>query len=43
MNDKRILELIKQGQREKAFSKLYTLYPKIEALVISNGGQKHDA
>src|SRR5690606_28455833 len=43
MNDKKILELFKNGQREKAFSKLYTLYPKIEALIISKGGQKQDA
>lgn len=43
MNDKKILALFKDGQREKAFSKLYTLYPKIEALVVSNGGQKQDA
>ncbi|WP_339916114.1 sigma-70 family RNA polymerase sigma factor [Yeosuana marina] len=43
MNDKKILELFKNGQREKAFSKLYGLYPKIEALIVSKGGQKHDA
>lgn len=43
MNDKKILELFKEGQREKAFSKLYSLYPKIEALIVSKGGQKHDA
>ncbi|PKQ45655.1 RNA polymerase sigma factor [Confluentibacter flavum] len=43
MNDKKILELFKNGQREKAFSKLYALYPKIEALIISKGGQKQDA
>lgn len=43
MNDKKILELFKNGQREKAFSKLYGLYPKIEALVLSKGGQKQDA
>ncbi len=43
MNDKKILELFKQGQREKAFSKLYVLYPKIEALILSKGGQKQDA
>ncbi|TXG37061.1 RNA polymerase sigma factor [Seonamhaeicola maritimus] len=43
MNDKKILELFKQGQREKAFSKLYGLYPKIEALILSKGGQKQDA
>lgn len=43
MNDKKILELFKEGHREKAFCKLYTLYPKIESLVISKGGQKQDA
>lgn len=43
MNDKNILELFKDGQREKAFVKLYKLYPKIEALVVSKGGQKQDA
>jgi RNA polymerase sigma factor (sigma-70 family) len=43
MDDKKILELFKNGQREKAFSRLYDLYPKIEALIISKGGQKQDA
>lgn len=43
MNDKKILELFKEGQRERAFSKLYALYPKIEALVVSKRGQKQDA
>lgn len=43
MNDKKILELFKEGQREKAFSILYSLYPKIEALILSKGGQKQDA
>ncbi len=43
MNDQKILELFKHGQREKAFSKLYNLYPKIEALILSKGGQKQDA
>ncbi len=43
MNDKKILELFKTGQREKAFKKLYRLYPQIEALIISKGGQKQNA
>jgi len=43
MNDKKILELFKQGKREKAFGKLYGLYPKIEKLILSKGGQKQDA
>ncbi len=43
MNDKKILELFKDGQREKAFVKLYSLYPKIETLILSKGGNKQDA
>ncbi|MDO5971951.1 sigma-70 family RNA polymerase sigma factor [Flavivirga aquimarina] len=43
MNDTKILALFKDGQREKAFKKLYSLYPKIEALVVSKGGKKQDA
>ena len=43
MNDKKILELFKDGQREKAFIKLYSLYPKIERLILSKGGNKQDA
>ena len=43
MNDKKILELFQNGHREKAFSKLYGLYPKIEALILSKGGKKQDA
>lgn len=43
MSDKEILQCFKNGQREKAFRKLYQLYPKIESLVLSKGGQKHDA
>ena len=43
MNDKKILELFKRGERQKAFSRLYALYPKIEVLVTSKGGQKQDA
>lgn len=43
MNDKKILQSFKNGQREKAFGKLYQLYPKIERLILSKGGQKQDA
>lgn len=43
MNDKKILAFFKDGQREKAFKKLYSLYPKIETLVLSKGGSKQDA
>lgn len=43
MNDQKILQCFKDGQREKAFRKLYQLYPKIETLILSKGGQKQDA
>lgn len=43
MNDSKILEFFKNGQRDKAFKKLYHLYPKIEKLILSKGGKKSDA
>nr|WP_321221175.1 sigma-70 family RNA polymerase sigma factor [uncultured Psychroserpens sp.] len=43
MSDQDILLLFKTGQREKAFKKLYHLYPKIEKLILSKGGSKDDA
>ena len=43
MNDQKILELFKNGQREKAFKKLYRLYPRIQKLILSKGGNKADA
>lgn len=43
MSDQKILEFFKNGQREKAFRYLYRLYPKIERLILSKGGQKQDA
>jgi len=43
MNDQKILLCFKNGQREKAFAKLYQLYPKIESIILSKGGQKQDA
>jgi len=43
MNSNHILELFKNGQKEKAFKKLYVLYPRIEKLIVSKGGQKQDA
>lgn len=43
MSDQDILVLFKNGQREKAFKKLYYLYPRIEKLVLSKGGNKDDA
>lgn len=43
MNSNHILELFKNGHKEKAFKELYKLYPKIEKLILSKGGQKQDA
>ncbi|WGD35674.1 sigma-70 family RNA polymerase sigma factor [Olleya sp. YS] len=43
MNDKKILEFFKIGQRQKAFKALYRLYPRIEKLVLSKGGKPSDA
>ncbi|WP_460220543.1 RNA polymerase sigma factor [Psychroserpens sp. MEBiC05023] len=43
MSDQDILVLFKSGQRDKAFKKLYRLYPRIEKLILSKGGNKSDA
>jgi RNA polymerase sigma factor (sigma-70 family) len=43
MNNQKILTLFKEGKREKAFQLLYEVYPKIEKLILSKGGQKQDA
>lgn len=43
MSDQKIMMLFKNGQRDKAFRQLYRLYPRIEKLILSKGGTKHDA
>lgn len=43
MSDQHILELFANGKRDKAFKKLYHLYPRIEKLILSKGGNKEDA
>ena len=43
MSDQDILVLFKKGERDKAFKKLYHLYPRIEKLVLTKGGRKEDA
>ena len=43
MSDHKILELFKNGHRDKAIRQLYPLYPRIEKLIRSKGGQKEDA
>lgn len=39
MNDNQILNFLQNGQDEKAFGKLYTVYPKFRSYVKSQGGQ----
>jgi RNA polymerase sigma factor (sigma-70 family) len=43
MSDDKIMVLFKNGQRDKAFSALYKLFPRIEKLIISKGGTNTDA
>lgn len=43
MSDNEILELFRLGKRDKAFAKLYNLYPRIEKMILSKGGRKDDA
>ena len=43
MNDKKIVELIKEREQDKAFMKLYEYFPKVEKLILSKGGSKEDA
>ncbi len=43
MSDQKIMTHFKNGQRDKAFRQLYSLYPRIEKLILSKGGSKNDA
>lgn len=43
MNDKILIELLRNNKTDKAFGKLYKGYPKIERLITSKGGTKSDA
>ena len=43
MNDQDLVELLKNNKTDRAFSKLYKGYPKVEKLVLSKGGTKADA
>lgn len=43
MDDKKIIELLRQGKQNKAFLKLYKNYPQVEKLILSKGGSKEDA
>ncbi len=43
MNDPEILELIRHGQDQKAFVRLYAHFPKVARLVRANSGSTDDA
>ena len=43
MNDKKINSYFKSGHVEKAFSRLYTLFPKVEKYILQNSGSKSEA
>lgn len=43
MNDKAIIEHLRQGKRDKAIKVLYKEFPKMKTSVLSHGGTKADA
>ena len=43
MNNTKIKQLLRDGRQEKAFSKLYALYPIVEKNVLQNSGSKPEA
>ncbi|MBI3136242.1 MAG: sigma-70 family RNA polymerase sigma factor [Bacteroidetes bacterium] len=43
MNEAKIIELITSGKQEKAFKRLYKLYPKMEKHICINSGSKEEA
>ena len=43
MTDKKIITLIRNGNRNRAIRELYNLYPKVKSGVLSNGGTEDDA
>ena len=43
MNTNKIIEQLQSGREERAFSKLYKLYPKIEKHICVNSGSKNEA
>ena len=43
MTDKKIVEQIKAGKREKAIRLLYQLFPKVTKSILQNGGNEDDA
>ncbi len=43
MNQAKIKQWLIKGQTEKAFTKLYKLYPKVEKYILINSGSKEEA
>ena len=43
MNDKKISEWFNSGQVNKAFTRLYSQYPKVEKYILQNSGSKDEA
>ena len=43
MNQKKIIEQLKSGKHEKAFTHLYTYFPKVEKHILINSGSKAEA
>lgn len=43
MKDQKILNFLKEDKQEKAFSRLYRYYPKVEKHILINSGSKEEA
>ena len=43
MNTEKIIEQLQEGKEERAFAKLYKLYPKVEKYICINSGSKEEA
>jgi len=43
MNNTKISNLLKSGKQEKAFSKLYSLFPIVKKYIVQNSGSKDEA
>lgn len=43
MNNNKITDWLRNGKHEKAFSKLFKLFPKVEKYILINSGSKEEA
>ena len=43
VNNTKITDWLREGKEEKAFSKLYSLFPKVEKYICLNSGSKDEA